>query len=147
MLSLLTSACFVVYIIPQVYFSGSRNGCIRGILFHFSLVPCSAAERYGHKNEKHGMLHTFLRFSGRQNRLNLRRRFIDGTVHKKSNGLSGSGKFNQRLPCLSYGIQNGGKMARRLFFRNRTEDCAADFGFGNGISENRVGSTKTDSLR
>ena len=47
-LSLLTSTCSVVYLLPQVQFNKLRLAALEVLIFHFPLVPWSAAERNGH---------------------------------------------------------------------------------------------------
>ena len=47
-LSLLTSTCSVVYLLPQVQFNKLRLAALEVLMFHFPLVPWSAAERNGH---------------------------------------------------------------------------------------------------
>lgn len=49
-LSLLTSTCSVVCLLPQAYSNKLRLAALEAHFVSFSLVPCSAAERNGHKH-------------------------------------------------------------------------------------------------
>jgi len=53
-LSLLTSTCSVVCLLPQVHSNKLRLAALEAHFVSFSLVPCSAAERNGHIYEFSG---------------------------------------------------------------------------------------------